>query len=41
MGVGLGMGLVAFYVARLLLQRTPLDVRGSRRDLLGSRAGEG
>lgn len=40
MGVGLGVGLAAFYVARLFLQRTPLDVRGSRRDLRSRRAGE-
>ncbi len=41
MGVGLGVGLAAFYVARLFLQRTPLDVRGSRSDLRSRRAGEG
>ncbi|MHB1222893.1 MAG: hypothetical protein ACYC2G_02425 [Gemmatimonadaceae bacterium] len=41
MGVGLGVGLAAFYVARLFLQRTPLDVRGSRNDLRSHRAGEG
>lgn len=40
-GVGLGVGLAAFYVARLFLQRTPLDVRGSRRDLRSHRAGQG
>lgn len=41
MGVGLGVGLAAFYVARLFLQRTPLDVSGSRPDLRSRRAGEG
>lgn len=41
MGVGLGLGLAAFYVARLFLQRTPLDVSGSRSDLRSRRAGEG
>lgn len=30
-GVGVGVGLLAFYVARILLQRTPLRVdRGPR-----------
>ena len=41
MGVGLGVGLAAFYVARLFLQRTALDVRGSRNDLRSHRAGQG
>lgn len=47
-GLGLGVGLAAFYFARLFLQRTPLvqrtppvDVRGSRRDVRSRRAGEG
>lgn len=31
-GVGVGVGLAAFYVARLLLQRTPLDIAGSARE---------
>lgn len=26
-GVGIGVGLLAFYVARLLLQRTPLGIQ--------------
>lgn len=34
-GVAIGAGLLAFYVARLLLQRTPMRVaRGSARALL-------
>jgi len=28
-GVGLGIGLVAFYVARRLMERTPLEMHGS------------
>lgn len=36
-GVGVGVGLAAFYVARVLLQRTPLDVSGSTRAHLSRR----
>lgn len=36
-GVGVGVGLVAFYVARVLMQRTPLVVP---RDGAGSRAAQ-
>jgi hypothetical protein len=34
-GVGVGAGLVAFYLARLFLQRTPLrpELRRGRRDV--------
>lgn len=40
-GLGLGVGLAAFYVARLFIQRTPLDVSGSRDDLRSQRATHG
>jgi hypothetical protein len=30
-GIGIGAGLAAFYVARLFLQRTPLDISGTAR----------
>lgn len=33
-GVGVGVGLAAFYVVRLFLQRTPLDISGTSRDHL-------
>ncbi len=33
-GAAVGLGLAAFYVARLFIQRTPLDVEGRRRDQL-------
>ena len=33
-GVALGVGLAAFYVAYVLLQRTPFDISGTDRDHL-------
>ena len=33
-GAGVAVGLAAFYLARVLLQRTPLDVSGTTRDHL-------
>jgi hypothetical protein len=33
-GAAVGAGLVAFYVAAVFLQRTPLDISGTRRDHL-------
>ena len=33
-GVAVGVGLAAFYVAYVLLQRTPFDISGTRRDHL-------
>lgn len=39
-GIGIGAGLFAFYVTRLMLQRTPLRVeRGSLPAKRGSRTG--
>ncbi|HET7458819.1 MAG TPA: hypothetical protein VFJ74_14315 [Gemmatimonadaceae bacterium] len=38
-GIGVGVGVAAFYVARLLLQRTPLD--RPRRGRGGRRSGGG
>jgi len=40
-GVAVGAGLAAFYVARLFLQRTPLDVAASRPDQLSRRPARG
>ena len=37
-GVGVAVGLAAFYVARVLLERTPLDVSGTTRAHLSRRA---
>jgi hypothetical protein len=33
-GIAVGAGLAAFYVAWLFLQRTPLDISGTARDHL-------
>jgi len=34
LGVAVGAGLAAFYAAYVFLQRTPLDISGTRRDHL-------
>lgn len=39
--LGVGAGLAAFYVARVLLERTPLVPRGARRGPRGQGAGQG
>jgi hypothetical protein len=36
-GIGIGAGLFAFYVTRLMMQRTPLRIEG--RDALATRRG--
>ena len=40
-GVAVGVGLAAFYVAWVFLQRTPLDISGTARDHLSRRPATG